>query len=153
MTSHHCQIFLRTQKNRKPYLANLTLTENLRVLAPRFFLIQSMVYGRDFAVYAEFYHRDCFAGGAGDFSGIEPEKSLHFHRLTADENARGKNSCFSPEPPLAPFKRISLRFAPRLPRSARSSAASPRVPSATKKLFLKKKFSGLSKRLFSLRGA
>ena len=29
--------------------------------------------------YAEFYHRYCFPEGAGDFSGIEPEKSLGEH--------------------------------------------------------------------------
>ncbi|MCI7758466.1 MAG: hypothetical protein MSH49_00385 [[Eubacterium] saphenum] len=55
----------------------------------------------EFSAYAEFYHRKCFVEGAGDFSGIEPEKSLHFHRLIADENARGENSCFPPAPPLA----------------------------------------------------
>ncbi|MGN0640331.1 MAG: hypothetical protein ACI4JT_05200 [Oscillospiraceae bacterium] len=51
----------------------------------------------EFSAYAEFYRRKCFVEGAGDFSGIEPEKSLHFHRLTADENAWGK-LLFPPNP-------------------------------------------------------
>ncbi|MGN0641389.1 MAG: hypothetical protein ACI4JT_10620 [Oscillospiraceae bacterium] len=54
----------------------------------------------EISVYAEFYRWKCFAEGAGDFSGIEPEKSLHFHRLTADENAWGKTLVF-PQTPLA----------------------------------------------------
>ena len=97
----------------------------------------------------------CFEGCAlsGDFGGVEPPKLLHFCKTSFSKNAWGtprrgfpqtlfrwgKNSCFSPRPPLALANAFwSLRS---------SSAASPRVPSATKKLFLKKKFFGFSKRL------
>ena len=77
-----------------------------------------------------------------DFGGVEPPKSMHFHRRDADENAWGKNKVFSPTP-LCAFERVLCGFA--------ASGRFAPVPSATKKLFLKKKFFGFSKRLFSLR--
>ena len=35
----------------------------------------------EISVYAEFYRWKCFVEGAGDFSGIEPEKSRVFEKL------------------------------------------------------------------------
>ena len=76
-------------------------------------------------MYAEFYRWKCFVEGAGDFSGIEPEKSLGEHPSGFSPNPipLGEKLLFFPQTPFSAFERV-------LPRFARSNAASPRVPPA-----------------------
>ena len=75
-----------------------------------------------------------------DFDGVEPPKSMHFHRRDADENAWGKNKSFSPTPLLALLTRIT-----RLRRESRHF-----VPSAfgDQKTFSEEKVFWIFKKTF-----